>query len=315
MALMASCNLSEYEADCKGDLKLTFRFTQNEQNGFGPQVSSLSVFVFDRQGAFYGRWDENDNSKFGADYVMTLPLPPGTYDFVVWGGVNDAQYEICLRGGSATAPVIGQTLIGDLAVRLAANHSNEISYIPAGQYHGEMLGKTIEAGEDNDVTVELVKNNTEIQLTVLGLPSPETRSGSQFTQMGLWFTAPNGSYDFHNAMDHSAPALTYREQGTTDGADNALLTSFHTMRLQLKDDNNTNIPYTYTIWNSQTGSVYHTADLLHDFICKTEGGRYDTQAEIDAVDVFKIVIDLHPNAAVSVTVNGWRVNTSGSILQ
>jgi hypothetical protein len=311
--VLTGCDLAEDETDCMGEMHLTFRFTREGQNNFGPQVPSLSVFVFDQTGIFLGRWDENDNTKFGSDYVMTLPLSPGTYSFVAWGGLNDTHYSLGGPGGTV-APVIGETHIDDMLVRVACNHSSEVTFIPATQFHGEALDRSVVAGHANDITIDLVRNSTEIQLTILGLPEPGTRV-SPFTQMSLWLNAANGGYDFHNLIEYAAQTMTYREQGTDGATDNALVTSFHTLRMQLKDRNNSNISYKYILWNSQTASVYHTADLLHDYIYKTEGEKYNTQAKIDEVDLFRIKIDLNPYVGVSVTVNDFKVHSTGSVIQ
>lgn len=310
-----SCNVSEDMSDCVGNFNLTFRFTQGGQNNFGPEIPSLSVFVFDEAGIFLGRWDENDNTKFGADYTMTLPLPPGKYSFVAWGGLADANYYLCCSGqaqANAAGPVIGESHIDDMLVRLTANHSNEITYKPAKQFHGEAMDQTVLAGGDNDVVIDLVKNNKEIRLNILGLPMPTTRA-NPFTQMTLWFTGANGGYNFHNVLERDCTMFTYNEHDKDGGAGNSLTASFHTLQLKLKDSSQNTSTHKYTLWNSETSSAYHTADLLHDYISKVPA--YNTQQKIDAEDLFEITIDLTPYVGVAVTVNGWKVDTSGSIIQ
>ena len=317
--LLTGCTIED-ESDCIGDMALTFRFTHDGHDNFGPQVPSLSVFVFDENGIFVGRWDETDNSKFGTNYTMKLPLPPGTYSFIVWGGLSDEQYYLCNpddNQDNAKEPVVGKTHIDDILLRLTGNHSNEVAFIPATQFHGEAMKQEVVAGQSKDIVIDLVKNSKEIRLTILGLPLPASRmaiaKADPFTQMNMWLTAPNGGYNFHNIMEQSAILMTYLEQGRDNNTGNSLIGSFHTLQLKLKDKNYNNIPYIYTLWNNQTGSVHHTADLLHDYIHKAQA--YNTQAKIDAEDLFDITIELDPYVGVTVTVNGWKVDTSGSIIQ
>ena len=316
--LLTGCTVED-ESDCIGDMNLTFRFTREGQNNFGPQVPSLSVFVFDEAGLFLGRWDELDNSKFGSEYTMTLPLPPGTYSFVAWGGLDNSQYYLCAPGqnqSNATPPVVGQTRIDNMLLRLFGNHSNEVAFIPIAQFHGEALNQTVVAGQANDVTIDLAKNSKEIRLTIQGLPLPSSRMSAKanpFTQLTMWMSAPNGGYDFHNIMEQNATVMTYAEQGRDSGEENSLIGSFHTLQLKLQDKSYTDIPYSFTLWDNQTGTAYHAADLLHDYISKV--AAYNTQAKIDVEDLFDIVIDLSPHASVTVTVNGWKVDTTGNVIQ
>lgn len=306
-SIFSGCT-KEDESDCYGDMVLTFRFTQGGQNNFGPQVPSLSVFVFDEAGIYLGRWDETDNSKFAEDYKMTLPLPPGKYSFVVWGGLDNAHYYLCRPGEShagATGPVIGETHMDQMLLRVVCattGQRNEVGFVPNTQFHGEAMDQTVVAGTANDVPIDLVKNSKEIRITILGLPLPGTRA-NPFTQMSMWLDAANGGYNFRNKIESNGYTFTYLEQGKDGGANNSLVASLHTFQMKLQ------YSHTFTLWDSEEGSVYHTADLLRDYISKVPA--YSTQAGIDAEDLFDIVLDLHPEMGVSVKVNGWQVEKSG----
>ena len=318
--LLSGCT-KEDESDCVGNMNLTFRFTRNGQDNFGPQVPSLSVFVFDEAGIFLGRWDEWDNGKFSTDYIMSLPLPPGKYSFVAWGGLKTPDYYLCSPGqaqNNATNPVIGITHIDDMLLRLSGNHSNEVIFIPATQFHGEALLQDVVAGKANDITINLIKNSKEIRVTVNGLSASSERMALRdeddlFSLVSMRLSAPNGGYNFHNIMEQNATVMTYSEQNRHIGTGNSLVSSFHTLQLKLKDRNLNNIPYGFTIWDGQFGSALHTADMLHDYI--NQVSAYDTQAEIDSEDLFDIIINLGANVGVSVTVNGWNVDTSDNTLR
>jgi hypothetical protein len=301
-------------------VRLAFRFTDRSgTESFASRVPSLSVFVFDGQGLYVERYDDMDNSRFSPAYTMNLPLTPGTYSFVVWGGITSDDYYLnCDPGGQ---PVTGVSHINDVKVRLAGNHSQEITSIPADKFHGMALDTKIVAGEQNVVPIELTKNTNEIRLTILGLPVPAAPMGERSTranpcpQMNLWMTAANAGYDFHNSMDCLSPPITYHAQNIDGDPSGAMVASLHTLRLQLNDNTGDKMTYQYTLWNSETASVFHSADLLHDIIAKTSGGHYNTQAKIDSEDLFRITIDLAAHAGVTVTVNDYKVNTTENEIQ
>jgi hypothetical protein len=250
---------------------------------------------------------------------MNLPLAPGTYSFVVWGGITGDDYSLnCGNGDSDTRLVAGVSHIDDVRVRLAGNHSRERTTAPPDKFHGEALDREITGDTQNVVTVNLTKNTNEIRLTILGLPTPpaeETTRANPYPQINLWMTAANAGYDFHNTLDCSSPPITYHALNTDGDPAGTMTASLHTLRLQLKDPAGNNISYRYTLWNSETATTFHSADLLHDIITKTTGGHYNTQAEIDAEDLFRITIDLAAHAGVSVTVNDYKVNATEHIIQ
>jgi hypothetical protein len=337
------CNLSEDLSDCVtavgGEgIQLTFSFTDSDgQEAFGTRVPSLSAFVFDERELFVGRWDELDNTKFTEDYVMTLPLPAGIYNIIVWGGIDAEHYELAGSGDTRASIDLqeGVSRIDDLQVRLLADSDDEVSFIPGNKFHGEVLNRIVTDATDNDILINLKKNNKEIRLTIIGIPMPkeeETRA-NPYTQIDMWLEAANGVYDFHNAMDEFSTTMTYRtphepDSGPvqwTDGQEyDAMFATFHTLRLQLRDSGGETMSHPFSIYNADV-NVTFKVDLLHDYIHKTEQGMYNTQAKIDAEDVFDVVIYMPEdgpdspwngsNAGVIVFVNDYKVNTTGSVLQ
>lgn len=307
-----ACDVSEDESDCVANMQLTFSFTKDGTEHFGTEVPSLSVFVYDDGERFAGRWDENDNSKFSTDYTMTLPLPPGTYSFVVWGGLKDNHYGVCC-GGNPASPIVGETLKGDMLLRVAGSGGHTVDYIPSALFHGATLPKTIKANADNKITVDLTKNSKQIRLTILGLPLP-TRA-NPFTQMSMWLDAANGGYTFAgNAIESGCPLYTYHGCEMDGGSGNSLVGSIYTFQLKLREsDGVTAKPHRFVLWDSGKDGVYYEEDILHEIINKV--AAYNSQSKIDAEDFFDVEIDLTPNAAVTVRVNGWTVNGYNGDLQ
>ncbi len=303
--VITSCDVSEDESDCVASMQLTFTFTNDGSDHFGNGVPSLSVFVYDEMDRFVGRWDENDNSKFSADYTMTFPLDPGTYSFVVWGGLKDNHYDIYC-GNSPAVPVAEQTLKSDMLLRVSCPTAGTVDYVPSALFHGSTLPRTISANTDNKINIDLTKDSKEIRLTILGLPLP-TRV-NPFTQMTMWMDAANGGYTFgSNSIETGCQAYTYNGLDLDGGPGNSMTASIHTFQLKLfEDDGITEKPHDFVLWSSEKDGAYYREDILHNIINKVNA--YNSQAKIDAEDLFDIEIDLTPYAAVTVKVNGWTVN-------
>ena len=303
----------EDESDCFETLELAFNFNKKGTECFDSEVSSLAVFVFDEQGVFVGRWDENDNSKFTSDYTMRLPLPAGEYSCIAWGGLGGQHFNVgCGTTRALTSPVVGQTTMNDLLLRLkcqtATLYGEEkevLDYQPASLFYGSVRNIELVAGAgQKKAGISLQKNSTQIRLTLIGLPLP-TRN--PFTQLDLYFESSNGGYAFDNSIDNNNSCITHLAQGTTVDANNRMYTNLYTHRM-LKSD-----PHRLMIRDNRDNSTYFEADLMKDYILKNP--QYTTQAAIDQEDLFDIVLEFDPYVGVSVTVNGWDVTGNEIIIQ
>lgn len=312
---MTACDVAEDETDCIVEMKIRFRFTKNDGSDyFGSEVSSLSVFAFDAARKFVGRWDEYDNSKFGNDYSMLIPLPPGDYSFVVWGGLQDTNYYLCggsQQHGQTLDPVVGQTTMSELMLRLSCNTRNShttqmhyVDYIPTALFHGVTNQMNLSDQTGEDITIDLKKNSTQINLTIIGLPPSTTRNPAQ--HMDIYMESPNGGYNFWNDLEANGRTFTYVQHNTA-GNTEIQTSSLYTLKMQYGNG------HRLTIYNTDTGSEFYTADLLEDYIRKVPA--YNSQDAVDAEDVFDITIDARSNLGVTITVNGWNVGVSGNVIQ
>lgn len=311
------CDVAEDETDCMVDMQLTFRFTKNDgADHFGVEVPSLSVFVFDESRKFVGRWDEWDSSKFGTSYTMPIRVQPGTYSFVVWGGLNDTNYYLCAPGsahGQTTGLSVGQTGMADVMLRLTGDTRNSyltqkhyVDYVPSSLFFGRTGQVTLERNTNHTITVDLNKNSTQINLTVVGLPESTTRAGS-YSHIDIYMDSPNGGYDFWNGLEESGRTFTYVQHNAASSGANIQTSRMHTLKMQYNNGHN------LTIYNTETAKAIYTADLLEDYIRKVPA--YTSQAAVDLEDEFDITIDLTTSLGVSVTVNGWDVGISGNVIQ
>ncbi len=319
---MTGCSLTEDEAECRVDTRLTFRFSRYGTQLVGTEVPSLSVFVFDASDRFVGRWDEMQFDRITPQYTMTLPLPPGAYRFVVWGGLVDDNYFIGSPGqglGHVLVPVAGETTLGEFAVRVRRNtrylHSdphNVVDHIPGALFFGGTEPVELEANVDRDIEIPLVKYTNTINLTVIGLPPAATRA-NPYPNIDINLLSANGSYGFDGEITGDSSILTYPQHDVDGGEPLTQTSTIHTLRPVVGND------LTLSFYNNDTGAEYYSADILADYIRRTqdEAGNYiyDTQEEIDAEDTFDIEIDMLASVGVTVRVNDYLVNSTGSIIQ
>ena len=307
------CDVSEDEYDCVSDIALRFRFMVEGQNMLAMEVTSLSVFIFDENDRFVGRWDEWDNSKFASDYFMILPLPPGIYSCVAWGGISPDYYYVCHTGQTQhqlTAPVVGQTMISQLQVglkhetRTYAELSRQVvDNTPTMMFYGSKLNTRLDQG-NNTVIIDLVKNSKNIALTILGLPGP-TRANPN-TRMEVFFESPDGEYLFSNNLVGGQGKLAIIPQNIT-GDVNSQKSDIPTLKLIFNNGNR------LVIWDVENHNAFYADDILENIIRKIP--YYSTQEAVDMEDEFDITIDLSSPVGAKITVNGWNVEHSGGEIQ
>lgn len=315
----AGCSVSENEDDCEENLEITFRFMKQGQDQLGSEVSSLDLFAFDLNGRFVGRWTETDNSKFKGNYKMKLSLPRGTYNFIAWGGLQDNAYLICKRGsedsGSSRLEK-GRTRIEELLIRLDSQNQthgdgqkNYVNRKTEPLFFGsaaEVL-LTDDPEASSTVRIDLIKNSTQIDFAISGLPDQTTRS-NPFPNLDFYFEAPNGDYDFDNRQEHEDRVLTYIPQNETAGSDNTYYSSIHTLQVSYS-----NPLHKLIIWDRESRSVFFEADILEEYI--KEIPQYATPEALEAEDLFQIEILLDPYLGVKVKVNGWEIEKTGTGIQ
>lgn len=303
--------------ECDARVQLAFRFMKNDgADYFGVEVPSLSVFVFDGNGKFVDRWDDNDNTRFGTDYRMSVPLQPGDYSFVVWGGLKDDRYYLYSPGqpyGETVVLVAGQTTMDEIGIRLTCDtrdaydsQKHYVDFVPSSLFFGQTMQFTLSGNTDRTIGVDLAKNSKRINLTVIGLPDQVTRA-NPYPHMDIYADSPNGGYDFRNGLEKGGREFTWVQHGAEPGGPDVQVSVIHSLRMVYGN------AHKLTVYNTETGKAVYNADLLEDFIRRVP--EYSSQEMVDAEDEFDIIIDLTSPLGVNVTVNGWDVGLSGNVIQ
>ncbi len=308
--MLTGCYKEDLSA-CSTGLDVNFRLMKGGAvNLFGPEVTSVSVFVFDEQGLYVGRWDEFDPALLTNDYVMHIPLGKGTYSCIVWGGMHGDHYHI-LKNGVSGPLVAGETSISELCLLLKQQETTlyqqqctVVDYTQDNQYYGNKAGVEV-TNRITRVGVDLMKNTNTLRLTLKNLPRSQSNG---YDQLNLYFEAINGRCDFANIIPAAARKLTYLPQNVSVSQNGDLHLDFVTQRMVYGG-----CDHKLNIYNTETGTMLFSKDLLTNYISKVPA--YMTQQGLDDEDLYEITIDMSPYASVKVTVNGWAVETSGNEIQ
>ncbi len=311
--VQAGC-YKEDESDCVDSLEIAFRFMKNGADLFEPEVKSVSLFVFDENELFVGRWDEFDSSVLVDGYTMKIDIPAGQYNCVAWGGLHGSDFAVKNSSGQAAALVEGETTLDQLMMHIRSEQktylskqSNVVDYKPCDLFYGSKMQVDLPKGLGKavKVTIDLKRYSTQIRLIMKGLPLP-TRA-NPYTHLLFHMEVPNGQYDFRDRFETPCSTYTYIAQFANAAVDGTLTMDIYTLKLGFGRGHN------FTIYNTEDDVVYMTADLLEEYI--REDSRYNTQEKVDAEDYFEIVMDIKTNLGIEVWVNGWKVEKSDNEIQ
>ena len=92
-AALASC-ITEDFAECPNDYELKIVFDRNMlfADAFASQVKSVDIKVFDSEtGREVYSFSDEGTSLEVEDYRIPLPIPPGSYDILCWGGMAEGN--------------------------------------------------------------------------------------------------------------------------------------------------------------------------------------------------------------------------------
>lgn len=100
--------------ECKDGLELRFIYDYNLEfaNAFPSQVDCLTVLVYSEDGQYLGTYTESGAPLANEDYRMHIPLAPGKYQIVAWGGMQ------CDNASFSFTTPPAQTAMTALQVRL-----------------------------------------------------------------------------------------------------------------------------------------------------------------------------------------------------
>lgn len=295
--LLQSC-IREDLSNCNSELLLRFRYTLNDQyaNLFDSDIHRVTVYLFDSNGKYVDRFSEQGD-KLTNDYVMHIPLPEGKYSVVVYGG-DFTTYSVGELSGNAINSTLrkGVTDINDFRTELK-NRTGEENYLypvsTADDMYAGLASNAVSAFANKQITeIELIKNTKRIKVKITG-------TDAFSAPLDLYITATNGRSKFDNSIDESLGLLKYTAISSLLQP-NYMEADLKIMRLVLGQS-----PM-LVIKNSVTQEVIYNENMI-SLILLTE--KYVSQEDFDREDEFVFEISIAYDAIVSVSINGWIINS------
>lgn len=328
--LLTGC-IGEYLPLCPvGGVRLQYHYTLNpystderKVNLFGSDIDKMNILVFDQNNRLALDTLINDPWKLQDDHEIFLPLPPGAYTIVSWGGSSTLgsqhdSYEMieAVNPADPTSfiPYLtkGVSILHDYRLILKDDHPEDLSHVksintPANLYYGAY--KIIESKPDaiTSATVSITKNTNTILVKIGGishLPPPthltKTRASTD-TPIDIFITARNGRYKYDNSIGEYARTIRYEQQHQLVHPD-TMLVNFTVLRL-MEDDKTSRI----VLENSAFPSGQLSLDIVPTLL--KADNQINNQYDLDKHDLYTIGINLDKNLAATIWIDGWRYNT------
>lgn len=206
LGLVSGC-IREDLSECNPGVLLKFDYSLNTEytNLFGDEVDKVTVYVFDGNGYYYDRFTDG-GSHLTNGWEMRLPLPPGNYATVTWGGAL-GSYRVGETNDDETAFQAelkkGVTRIDNFM--LTAEKDGQ----PLGQLDALWHGKKDVVSVSNPetaATVDLMKDTKLLTVTVYD-PTIGSGNGSE-VPYEAYCTGTNARYLANNAFGKKARPVT-----------------------------------------------------------------------------------------------------------
>lgn len=309
--LPASCDtITEELQPC--EYYVSFRYDYNMKfadafPGENSQVENITLFIFDANGVYMGKLE--NNGPFAEGYLMPFTPGAGTYKLVAWAGLSASldSYEV-------PALEEGVSRIEDLTVKLkrAAGGlmGNEANHL----FHSLAEEVTFPEGGHHTHEMSLVKdtNKFRIILQMMGQDFP-----AKLDDVNVSITDENGFLNYDNTLltDETLTYLPYVESNNyvsngSNGQIKVLAFELNTLRLMA-----TRHPH-LTISYASGGSTVTIADIdLIEYLLLMRMDEYSdmgNQEYLDREDEFPMIFFLAENAkgdyvAVRLEINAWAV--------
>lgn len=306
LIFMQSC-IDDDDSHCNDSaLRLRFRYTLNNQytDLFGAEVHQVTVYVFDAKDKYVGSYTESGD-KLASNYIMTIPLPKGSYRAVVFcDNLNTfSAGRIDPRTNSFYSELqAGVTSMADFRIMLNSKAGTDGYLIPESVPGELYAGYVYEALSTRDVShitdVDLMKDTKNIILKISGLDYLARAA----VIPDVYITAINGRYNHDNSIDKSHGTLKYTPHDTSV-VGNKMNSYLKTMRLVTG-----HAPMLVIKHPSASGYVFNRD--ITELILSTP--KYVTQEDIDREDTFVFEINFSQadnNIEISILINGWKINT------
>lgn len=294
LCLSSSC-VKEDLSECNPGVLLKFDYSLNPQdaNLFGPEVDKVTVYAFDDKGLFYGSFSDA-GKHLTNDWEMRLPLPPGDYTVVAWGGAL-GSYRVGETDAEGTAfrgeLKKGVTHIDNfmLTAERAGQPLKELDHL----YHGKREVTSVFNPQEAE-TVDLMRNTNHLTVTVEDPLLAGGKASGDSAPYEVVCTGKNGRYLAGNNFGRKAETVTnvpynsYVEPGKA-------VSELNVLRLVIGE------PFQLTVKDGDGKKIFDR-DLIQTM---TSTGHFKTQEDFDRETDFDVVIRVERENVIAIIINGW----------
>ena len=321
-ASLASCD-SIYDdlPECRTEHRLSFEYDYNMKfaDAFPAEVNSISVWAFDKQGKPVWKTRQSGDALREKGFFVDLPLQPGVYDFVAWGGLKETpafslptESPSAMTDLSLSLKLKGATKAGD-APSLFSNEKFE------GVYHALLRDVEItynpNADEVQDVRLDLMKDTKYVKVLLQNLDGTEMRK----EDLSVYITADNSELAYDNAVVVGIPEFRYEPWMVTEGVTQApgdesadvtsvssILSELSTSRLMAGSKSVLNV-----VRNSDGHKIISIPFIDYLLLVKGNYRPMSNQEYLDRQDEYSLTFFIDKNynwySQIGIYINSWHV--------
>lgn len=186
LAATACESIYDEQPECVGGVNLRFVYDYHMERGanaFPANVDCINVYVFDTAGNYVTQYSETSTLLQDESYRLTItPLEPGSYNFVVWGGMACSNSNFYLSPVWGTDAAAGK-LRSDMTVTLPLDNDavsrkqlHDLDARTGGLFYGSLMVTITEEDLNTsgfrEETVYMVKDTNNIQVILQELEEP-----------------------------------------------------------------------------------------------------------------------------------------------
>lgn len=302
LLILFSCtSIDETLPECRLYVRFLYDYNMEFSDAFAAQVNSVDVFVFDKEGTFVMKKNEQGESLTGGSYRMPLQLPVGEYRIVTWAGMSDA-FEM-------PELVAGKSTLEDLTVRMRREESLVHNKTLKPLWYGEVKTVNFTGKQEQTETVRLIKDTNKFRF-ILQKSGP----GEELDINDCLFEirADNGYYDWNNGLLND-DVISYQPYHLEKVEDVGIVVEMNTMRLL--EHKKVYLMLTRKSDNKELMKIDLIPYLL---LTKMEGHNIPAQEYLDRQSEYAIVFFYNPELleflSTKIVINGWTIWLKGEDL-
>lgn len=301
LVLFSCTSIDETLPECRLYVRFLYDYNMEFSDAFAAQVNSVDVFVFDKEGTFVMKKNEQGESLAGGSYRMPLQLPVGEYRIVTWAGMSDA-FEM-------PELVAGKSTLEDLTVRMRREESLVHNKTLKPLWYGEVKTVNFTGKQEQTETVRLIKDTNKFRF-ILQKSGP----GEELDINDCLFEirADNGYYDWNNGLLND-DVISYQPYHLEKVEDVGIVVEMNTMRLL--EHKKVYLMLTRKSDNKELMKIDLIPYLL---LTKMEGHNIPAQEYLDRQSEYAIVFFYNPELleflSTKIVINGWTIWLKGEDL-